>query len=130
MLENRRQLIVSNLNEADKRAQKAKEKLIDAKSQFEAAKIKAEEIQKQGIITLAKDKKDSQTKTEEMIQRLDTLKQDTLISQQQKALKLLSKKVIQSSLVQVQEKLQSRIDSKFQTSINNFYIALLRNYGF
>ena len=130
MLENRRQLIVSNLNEADKRAQKAKEKLIEAKSQFEAAKIKAEEIQKQGIITLAKDKKDSQTKTEEMIQRLDTLKQDTLTSQQQKALKLLSKKVIQSSLVQVQEKLQSRIDSKFQTSINNFYIALLRNYGF
>lgn len=65
-----------------------------------------------------------------MIQRLDKLKQETLLSQQQKALELLSKKVIQSSLTQVQEKLQNRIDSKFQTSINNFYIALLRNYGF
>ena len=130
MLENRQQLILSNLNEADKRAQKAQEKLIEAKSQFETAKIKAEEIAKQGIITLNKDKSNSQTQTEEMIQRLNQLKQETLLSQQQKALKLLSQKVIQSALAQVQEKLQNRIDSKFQTSINNFYIALFRKYGF
>lgn len=130
LLENRQQLILSNLSEADKRAQKAQEKLIEAKSQFETAKVKAEEIEKQGVITLNKDKNNSQIQTEEMIQRLDKLKKETLLSQQQKALKLLSKKVIQSSLAQVQEKLQNRIDSKFQTSINNFYIALLRNYGF
>ena len=130
LLENRQQLILANLSEADKRAQKAQEKLIEAKSQFEAAKVKAEEIAKQGVITLNKDKNNSQIQTEEMIQRLDKLKKETLLSQQQKALKLLSKKVIQSSLTQVQEKLQNRIDSKFQTSINNFYIALLRNYGF
>ena len=130
LLENRQKTILSNLNEADKRAQMAQEKLIEAKSQFEAAKQKAEEIEKQGIITLNKDKANSQAQTEEMIQRLDKLKKETLLFQQQKALQLLSKKVIQSSLEQVQEKLQNRIDSKFQTSINNFYIALLRNYGF
>nr|ANG44398.1 CF0 subunit I of ATP synthase [Ostreobium sp. OS1B] len=130
LLENRQQLILANLSEADKRAKKAQEKLIEAKSQFEAAKLKSEEIAKQGIVTLNKDKDNSQIQTEEMIQRLDKLKKETLLSQQQKALKLLSKKVIQSSLTQVQEKLQKRIDSKFQTSINNFYIALLRNYGF
>ena len=130
LLENRQQLILANLSEADKRAQKAQEKLIEAKSQFEAAKLKADEIAKQGIATLNRDKDNSQIQTEEMIQRLDKLKKETLLSQQQKALKLLSKKVIQSSLTQVQEKLQKRIDSKFQTSINNFYIALLRNYGF
>lgn len=130
MLENRQQLILANLSEAEKRAQKAQEKLIEAKSQFEAAKLKAEEIAKQGIITLNKDKDNFQIQTEDMIQRLDRLKKETLLSQQQKALKLLAKKVIQSSLTQVQEKLQNRIDSKFQTSINNFYIALLRNYGF
>ena len=130
MLENRQQLILANLNEADKRAQKAREKLIEAKSQFEAAQLKAEKIARQGIITLTKDKDNSKIQTEELIQRLDNLKKETLLSQQQKALKLLSKKVIQSSLAQVREKLQNRIDSKFQTSINNFYIALLRNYSF
>lgn len=130
LLENRQQLILANLNEADKRAQKAREKLIEAKSQFEAAQLKAEKIARQGIITLTKDKDNSKIQTEELIQRLDNLKKETLLSQQQKALKLLSKKVIQSSLAQVREKLQNRIDSKFQTSINNFYIALLRNYSF
>lgn len=130
LLENRQQLILANLSEAEKRAQKAQEKLIEAQSQFEAAKLKAEEIAKQGIITLNKDKDNFQIQTGDMIQRLDKLKKETLLSQQQKALKLLAKKVIQSSLTQVQEKLQNRIDSKFQTSINNFYIALLRNYGF
>ena len=130
MLENRRQLILSNLSEADKRAQKAQEKLIEAKSQFEAAKTKAEEIVKQGIITISKDKNNSQIKTEEMIHRLDNLKKETLIFQQQKALKLMSKQIIQSSLAQVQEKLRNRVDSKFQISINNFYIALFRNYNF
>ena len=130
LLENRQQLILTNLSEADKRAQNAQEKLIEAKSQFEAAKLKAEEITNQGVITLNKDKGNSKIQTEEMIQRLDKLKKETLLSQQQKTLKLLSKKVIQSSLAQVQKKLQNRIDFKFQTSINNFYIALLRNYGF
>lgn len=130
LLVNRQQLILTNLSEAEKRAQRAQEKLVEAKSQFEAAKLKAEEIAKQGIITLNKDKNNSQIQTEELIQRINKLKQETLLSQQQKALKLLSKRVIQSSLAQVQEKLQNRIDFKFQTSINNFYIALLRNYGF
>ena len=130
LLENRQQLILSNLSEADKRAQKAQEELIEARSQFEAAKIKAEEIAKQGVTTLNKDKNDSKIQTEEIIQRLDQLKKETLFSQQQKALKMLSKKVIQSSLVQVQEKLQNRIDYKFHTSINNFYIAILRHYEF
>lgn len=130
LLENRQKLILSNLNEVDSRAKKAQDKLNEAKTQFEAAKIKAQEIKDQGIITLNKDKNNSNLQTEEMIQKLSVLKKDTLLSQQQKALKLLSKKVIQSSLMQVEKKLQNRIDSKFQNSVNNFYIALFRNYGF
>ena len=31
--------------------------------------------------------------------------------------------------MQVQEKLKNRVDLKFQTSVNNFYIALFRNYN-
>ena len=130
LLENRQQLILANLSEAEKKAQKAQEKLTEAKLQFEAAKLKAEEIEKQGILTLNKEKDHFQIQTGDMIQRLDKLKKETLLYQQQQALKLLAKKVIQSSLTQVQEKLQNRIDYKSQTSINNFYIALLRNYGF
>ena len=130
LLENRQQLILSNLEEADKRAETAQAKLAEARSKFEISKVKAQDIQNQVIITLTKDEKNSQVQTKEMVQRLENLKKETLLSQQQRTLKLLSKKVIQSSLVQVQNKLQACINSKLQASINNFYIALLRNYEF
>ena len=129
LLENRQNLILVNLNEAEKKAQKAKEKLFEAKSQFEMAELKAKEIAEHGIITLDKDKNDSQRQTEEMIQRLDKLKEETLFSQQQIALKSLSKRVIQSSLLKVQDEIQKNINDKFQISVNNFYIALFRKYG-
>jgi len=84
----------------------------------------------QGIITLNEDKDNFQLQTEETIQRLSTLKKEALLFQEQKALKLVLEKVIQLSVMQVRERLQNRINSKFQISINNFYIALFRNYGF
>lgn len=128
LLNNRRELILANLSEADKRAIKAQEKLIEARSKFEVATQKAQDIRNQSIGTVKEDKIQSQIQTEEMVQRLEKLKKETLLFQQQKALNLVSKKVIQLSLKQVQEKLQNRVDLKFQNSINNFYIALLRNY--
>lgn len=128
LLENRRELILSNLKEADTRAVVAQQKLDKARSQFEEAKLKAQEIYNQSVSTLQTEKSHSKIQTEEMIQRLEKLKKETLIFQQQKALKLLSKKIIQLSLMQVQEKLKNRVDFKFQKSVNNFYIALFRNY--
>lgn len=128
LLNNRQNLILSNLEEADKKAANAEKKLIDVRSRFEAAKIKAQEIKDQSINTVKKDKIHFQTKTQEAIQKLKILKTETLAFQQQKALNILSKKVIALSLTQVKEKLRSRHDLKFQNAINNFYIALLRSY--
>lgn len=129
LLENRRELILSNLEEADNRAVAAKQKLVDARSQFEAAKLKAHEIQNQSVSTLEKEKSHSKIQTEEMIQRIEKLKEETLVFQQKKALMLLAQKIVQLSLLQVQEKLKNRIDVNFQRSVNNFYIALFRNYN-
>lgn len=95
---------------------------------FEEAKKKAQEIEQQGVVTVNNNKVQSETQTFEIIQRLKTLKKETLLFQQQKVLKLLAKKVIQSSMTQAQKKLKNCKDSTFQNSMNNFYIALLRNY--
>lgn len=116
------------MEEANKRAINAEQKLFEARSKFESAKIKAQEIQNQSINTINKDRIQFKTQTKEAVQRLENLKKETLIFQQKKALTILSKKVIALSLKQVKNKLQSRTDLKFQNSINNFYIALLRNY--
>ena len=87
-----------------------------------------QEIQNQSFNTIKKDKIQSKKQTQEAIQRLEYLKKETLIFQQQKTLNLLSKKIIQLSLSQAQKKLKSCTDIKFQNSINNFYITLFRNY--
>ena len=129
LLQTRQEQILSNLNEANERAKKAENKLVEAKSKYEAAKLKAQKVRDQGFSNLDKDKKNYQIQANEMVQKLNLLKKETLLSQQQKTLKLISKKVIQSALGQVKEKLERGISLKTQTSINNFYIALLRNYG-
>lgn len=130
LLNNRQQLILSNLKEADRRAEKAQEDFNDAKLQFELAKRKTVEVAEQALINLNKEKDNAQLQTEDMIQRLEKLKEEALLSQQQKALKSLSKEFIQYSLTQVQTKLKSRADFKFQVAMTNFYIALIRNSGF
>ena len=130
LLNNRQELILSNLNEADRRAEKAQEDFNEAKLQFEVAKRKTVEIAEQALINLNKEKDNAQLQTEEMIRRLEKLKEEALLSQQKKALKSLSKEFIQYSLTQVQKKLQSRVDFKFQVAMTNFYIALIRNSGF
>lgn len=128
LLNNRREIVLSNLDEANKRIIASQEKLVEARSQFEAAQKEKQEIQNQSLNQVTTEKTTFRTQTQEIIQKLEKLKKETLLFQQQKTLNLLSKKVIQLSLKQVQEKLQNRVDLKFQTSIDNFYIALLRNY--
>ena len=128
LLNNRREIVLSNLDEANKRIVASQEKLVEARSQFEAAQKEKQEIQNQSLNQVTTEKTTFRTQTQEIIQKLEKLKKETLLFQQQKTLNLLSKKVIQLSLKQVQEKLQNRVDLKFQTSIDNFYIALLRNY--
>ena len=75
---------------------------------------------------MEKDKYKKQTI--EDIERLEKLKQDTIVFQQQKAIKQLSKQVITLALEQVYKKIENRYDRVFQTLVNNFYIALFRNY--
>lgn len=78
--------------------------------------------------TVKKEKSQLKKQTQEAIQKLENLKKETLIFQYQKTLNVLSKKIIQLSLTQVQEKLKSCTNIKLQNSINNFYIALFQNY--
>lgn len=128
LLKNRQNTILLNLEEANKRAIDAQKKLEKARTEFELSKLKVQEIQNQSFNTIKKDKLQSKKQTQEAIQRLEYLKKETLIFQQQKTLNLLSKKIIQLSLSQAQKKLKSCTDIKFQNSINNFYITLFRNY--
>ena len=128
LLETRRQTILNNLQQAEKRASEAQQKLAEAKYQLEAAQKRALEIQKQGNINAEKEKKDSINQTKEDVDRLEQNKDENLRLQQQKAVGQVSQKVLKLALTQVKEKLANRLDSTFHTSVNNFNIVLFTNY--
>lgn len=130
LLKNRQNTILLNLQEADKRAIDIQKKLQKARAEFELSKLKVQEIQNQSFSTIKKNKLQSKKQTQEAIQKLEYLKKETLVFQEQKTLNVLSKKIIQLSLSQAQKKLKSCTDIKLQNAINNFYITLFRNYQF
>jgi len=130
LLKNRQNTILLNLQEADKRAIDIQKKLQKARTEFELSKLKVQEIQNQSFSTIKKNKLQSKKQTQEAIQKLEYLKKETLVFQEQKTLNVLSKKIIQLSLSQAQKKLKSCTDIKLQNAINNFYITLFRNYQF
>lgn len=128
LLNNRKQIIVKNLQEADERANEAQEKLTQARIQFEFAQKKAGEIKEQGILTAEQEKTEAIRQADQDALRLEELKQETLLFQQQKAVSEISQQVITLALKQVREKLNNRLDANFHASVNNFNIVLFTNY--
>lgn len=128
LLKNREQLIISNIQEAVKREEEAIEKLNNAQQKLISSQQKVTEIKQQSLVTAEMEKEKYKKQTVDDIERLKKLKQDTILFQQQKAIKQLSKQVINLALKQVYTKIENRYDRLFQNSVNNFYIALFRNY--
>ena len=128
LLDNRKQTILNNLQEADLKAKEAENKLVQAQAQLELAKKKAIEISKQGILNAKQEQKQSIRQTQEDISRLEEVKQETIYFQQQKAISQVSQQVVSLALNQVREKLSSRLDPTFHSSVNNFNIVLFTNY--
>lgn len=128
LLDNRKQTILNNLEEADKKAKEAQEKLNKTKTQLEFAKKKAAEIREQGIITAEQEKKQCISQTQQDASRLEEIKQETIQFQQQKAISQVSQQVVSLALNKVREKLNNRLNSSFHSSVNNFNIVLFTNY--
>jgi F0F1-type ATP synthase membrane subunit b/b' len=128
LLQNRKELILNQLTEAKNKAEDVEKKLREAKNKFQAAKVKSQEIYNQISLTVQNDNNQLELQTQDTIQRLKSLKKETLLFQQQKITKQISQHIIQLALKQVQAKLVSRMNSGFQLSMNNFYIALFCNY--
>ena len=128
LLENSKQTILLTLQQAEQRAQEAKEKLAEAKTQLELAQKKAIEIRQQGTITAEKEKQESINQTKAEVERLEDNKKQTLQLQRQKAIAQVSQQVISLALTQVKDKLANRLDGTSHESVNNFNIVLFTNY--
>ena len=128
LLENRRQTVLSTLEQANQRAKEAKHRLEEAITQLELAEKKSKEIRQQGFSAAEREKKDLLAQTEDDIKRLKESKEETISLQQQKAVAQVSQQVVKLALTRVRDKLTSRLDTTFHQSVNSFNIVLFTNY--
>nr|AYD72539.1 ATP synthase CF0 B subunit [Halicoryne sp. HV04044] len=128
LLDNRKQIILNNLQEAEQRANEAQDKLNKARNQLDISRQKALEIYQQGELTVEQEMNQCIQQTQDDINRLEEMKIETLFLYKQKTISQFSYQVIFMALQQVREKLKTIMDSSIHTSINNFNIALFKNY--
>lgn len=128
LLENRKQTLFKNLQQAEKRAQEAKEKLAEAYSQLDVAKKKAVEIREQGDLTAEREGSDSARKKKEEITRLTDKKEETLRVEEQKAVSQVYQQLVTRVINEAKNRLVTKLDSTSHASVINFQIVLLSKY--
>ena len=128
LLEDRKNTILNNLQEANQRAKEAQEKLNTAKTQLELAKTKASSIREEGK-KIAEISIQSCIKThEERLTQLQDLKQETLQFYEQKAFKQAYIYVISRIMNRVKERLNTGLDATYHVVVNNFYVSRFTAY--
>ena len=127
LLDTRRETILKNFEEAKIRSAEAREKLEQAMEEVSAAKLKAEEITKQTGSVLEKERSMYSQQLESETKRLETMKQETLLFQEQKDKYEISSQIVTLAVQKVEEKIKSRLTPRLHDSVNNYNIVLLRN---
>ena len=113
LLEDRKQTILSNLQEASQRAAEAEEKLTQAKNQLELAKKKAKDIREEGLLRATQEVNNCVSQHEERLSKLEEFKQETIQFYQQKAFKQAYMYVISRIMSKVKERLNKGLDATY-----------------
>jgi F-type H+-transporting ATPase subunit b len=129
LLEERKQTILNNLQEASQRAAEAADKLTQAKNQLELAKKKAKEIREEGVMRATQEVNNCVSQHEERLSKLEEFKQETIQFYQQKAFKQAYMYVISKIMSRVKERLNKGLDSTYHVVVNNFYVSRFTEYN-
>jgi F-type H+-transporting ATPase subunit b len=129
LLEDRKKTILSNLEEANKRALEAQEKLATAKAQLESAKKKAQQIREEGVSRATSEINTVISQHELRLSKLDEFKNETVQFYQQKAFKEAYLYVVSRIMTRVRERLNRGLDSTYHVVVNNFYVSRFTEYS-
>jgi len=129
LLEDRRQTIVNNLQEANQRAIDAQEKLNAARAQLELAKKKAKEIREEGVTRATQEINTVVSQHEIRLAKLQEFKQETLQFYQQKAFKEAYLYVVAKIMTRVRERLTKGLNPTYHVVVNNFYVSRFNDYS-
>jgi len=128
LLEERKNTIVNNLQEANQRALEAEQKLAEARTLLESAKKKAQEIREEGITRATQEINTVVNEHELRLSKLGEFKDETVSFYQEKAFKEAYLYVISRIMTRVREKLNKGLNSNYHLVVNNFYISRLTEY--
>lgn len=122
-LEDRKNTILKNLQEANQRAIEAQQKLEQARKQLVDAQRKAQEIRQEGNMRLQQELNSVVKEHESRLARLNDFKAETVQFYQQKAFKQASLYVISRMMSRVKERLTRGLDTNAQVQVNNYYVV-------
>lgn len=126
LLENRKESIVSTIRDAEQRYQEAIEKLSQARTRLQQAKMKADEIRINGLSQMEKEKQELIKAAEEDSKRLEASKNATISFEEQKAVEQVRQQVSRLALERALEALNRSLNVDLHTRMIDYHIGLLK----
>nr|BDW36374.1 ATP synthase CF0 subunit I [Barbula unguiculata] len=126
LLSNRKQTILSTINDAEERYNEATDKLNQARTRLEKAKVKANEIRVNGFSQIEREKKELINAADEDSKRLEDSKNATIRFEEQKTIEQVRQQVSRLALERALEALNKRLNSELHSRVIDYHIGLLR----
>lgn len=108
---------MKNLQDAESKFKEAEENLLVAKKNFEASRIKAEQIREQGSLLSSQTASALISAVEDDIKRLKLSNLSVIKLEEEKSVSLLCQKLTQLALFQAKEKINKKMNSSVQKKI-------------
>lgn len=125
-MSNRKQNILSTINDAEERYKEATDKLEQARTRLQRAKVKADEIRVNGLSQIEKEKQELIYAADEDSKRLEDSKNATIRFEEQRAIEQVRQQVSRLALERTLETLNNRLNNELHSRMIDYHIGLLR----
>ncbi len=117
---------MSTINDAEERYKEATDKLEQARTRLQRAKVKADEIRVNGLSQIEKEKQELIYAADEDSKRLEDSKNATIRFEEQRAIEQVRQQVSRLALERTLETLNSRLNNELHSRMIDYHIGLLR----
>jgi F-type H+-transporting ATPase subunit b len=117
---------LSTINDAEERYKEATDKLNQARTRLQRAKVKADEIRVNGLSQIEKEKQELIYAADEDSKRLEDSKNATIRFEEQRAIEQVRQQVSRLALERTLETLNNRLNNELHSRMIDYHIGLLR----
>ncbi len=117
---------MSTINDAEERYKEATDKLEQARTRLQRAKVKADEIRVNGLSQIEKEKQELIYAADEDSKRLEDSKNATIRFEEQRAIEQVRQQVSRLALERTLETLNNRLNNELHSRMIDYHIGLLR----